>query len=120
VFQILKMGKPRESYVAANYVGDLDQRKFTTSYAFKVTECVISWKAKLQDIVALSTTEVKYMATIEVSKEVLWLRGLVETFGIIQDSVRVHCDSQNVIHLAKNHKYHKQTKHIDVRYHKIC
>jgi len=24
-----------------------------------------------------------------------------------------------VIHLAKDHRYHKRTKHIDVRYHKI-
>ena len=63
--------------------------------------------------------EVKYMAAVEASKEVLWLRGLVETFNIIQDSVRVHCDSQSAIHLAKDHRYHKRTKHIDVRYHKI-
>jgi len=65
-------------------------------------------------------TEAEYMAAIESSKENLWLRGLIETFSIIQDSVRVHCDSQSAIHLAKNHKYHKRMKHIDVRYHKIC
>jgi len=59
------------------------------------------------------------MAAVEVSKEALWLRGLIEIFSIIQDSVRVHCDSQSVIHLAKDHRYHKRTKHIDVRYHKI-
>ena len=47
------------------------------------------------------------------------MRGLVETFSIIQDSVRVHCDSQSVIHLAKDHRYHKRKKHIDVRKHKI-
>jgi len=35
------------------------------------------------------------------------------------DSLQVHCDSQNIIHLAKDHMYHKQTKHIDVKYHKI-
>ena len=45
---------------------------------------------------------------------------MVETFDIIQDSVQIHCDSQNAIHLAKDHRYHKRTKHIDVRYHKIC
>jgi len=60
------------------------------------------------------------MVAIEASKKALWLRGLVETFNIIQDSIRVHCDSQSAIHLVKDHKYHKQTKHIDVRYHKIC
>ena len=36
-----------------------------------------------------------------------------------KDSVRVHCDSQSAIHLAKDHRYHKWMKHIDVRYYKI-
>ena len=59
------------------------------SYVFTVAECIISWKAKLQDTVALSTTETEYIAAIEASKEALWLRELVETFSIIQDSVWV-------------------------------
>jgi len=41
------------------------------------------------------------------------------TFGIMQDSVQVHCDSQNAICLVKGYRYHKRTKHIDVRDHKI-
>jgi len=60
------------------------------------------------------------MAIVEASKETLWLRGLVETFGIIQDSVRIHCDCQSVIHRAKDSKYHMTMKHIDERYYKIC
>ena len=39
------------------------------------------------------------MVAVEASKEALWLRELVETFTIIQDSVQVHCDSQSAIHL---------------------
>jgi len=50
---------------------------------FTVAKCVISWKAKLQDIIALSMIEVEYMTAVEASKEALWLRGLVETFNII-------------------------------------
>jgi len=86
---------------------------------FIVAECVISWKAELQDTIALSTIEAEYIAAVEASKKALWLRGLVETFSIIHDSVQVHCDSQSAIHLAKDHRYHKWTKHIDVRFHKI-
>jgi len=56
--------------------------------------------------VALSTTEAEYMTTVEASKEALWLKGLVEIFGIIQILVRVPCDSQTAIHLAKDHMYH--------------
>jgi len=90
----LKTWKLRElqGYVDANYAGDLDQRRFTTGFVFTVGECVISWKAELQDTVALSMKEAEYMVTVKVLKEALWLRGLVETFGIIQDLVRVHCD----------------------------
>ena len=47
------------------------------------------------------------------------MRGLVENFGIIHDLVRVHCDNQSAIYLAKDHMYHKRTKHTNVRYHKI-
>ena len=60
------------------------------------------------------------MVVVEASKEALWLGGLVETFSIIQNSIRVHCDSQSVIHLAKDHRSHKQMKQTDVRFHKIC
>jgi len=121
VFQRLETGKPRllQGYIDADCAGDFDQRRSTTGYVFTVAECVISWKAKLQDTIALLMTEVEYMAAVEVLKEVLWLRGLVETFSIIKDSVQVHCDSQSAIHLAKDHMYHKRTKHIDVRFHKI-
>jgi len=86
---------------------------------FTIAECIISLKAELQDIDALSTTKAEYMVAVKTSKEALWLRELVEAFGMMHDSVRVHCDSQSAIHLAKDHRYHKRKKHIDVRYHKI-
>jgi len=38
---------------------------------FTVAECIINWKAELQDKVALSKTEAEYMATVEASKEAL-------------------------------------------------
>ena len=81
---------------------------------FTVAECAISWKAELQDTIALSMTEAEYIAAVKASKEALWLRGLVETFSIIHDLVQVHCDSQSAIHIAKNHGYHKRMKYIDM------
>jgi len=53
------------------------------SYVFTVAECVISWKAELQNTVALSATKAEYIAPVEASKDALWFRGLVETFYII-------------------------------------
>ncbi|KAK3001855.1 hypothetical protein RJ639_020260 [Escallonia herrerae] len=40
------------------------------------------WKATLQTIIALSTTEVEYIATTEAVKEAIWLKGLVEVFEV--------------------------------------
>ena len=57
------------------------------------------------------------MAVAEGVKEVLWLRGLVDDLGQVQDMTSVYCDSQSVIHLTKNQMYHKRTKHIDIKYH---
>src|SRR5436190_18172901 len=60
------------------------------------------------------------MAVAEAAKEALWLTGLVKELGIQQGGVRLYCDSQSAIYLAKHQVYHARTKHIDVRYHKIA
>jgi hypothetical protein len=36
----------------------------------------VSWKAVLQPVVALSTTEAEYMAIAEACKELIWLKGV--------------------------------------------
>ena len=90
-----------------------------TGYVFRFASSPIFWKFTLQDVVAFSTTEAKYMAMIEAGKEVAWLSGLVNELGFKQDSMVLHCDSQSAIHLAKNQVYHARTKHIVVQYHKI-
>lgn len=73
----------------------------------------------LQSIVALSTTEVKYISATEGIKEDIWLRGLVNNVGLLQEVTIVFCESQGAIHLTKNQMYHVRTKHIDVKHHFI-
>ncbi|KAK3005774.1 hypothetical protein RJ639_016073 [Escallonia herrerae] len=102
-----------------DYVGDLDRRRSLTGYVFTFSSCVISWKATLQIIVALSITEAEYMATTEAVKEAIWLKGLVGDLGLKQESSTVYCDNQSAIHLTKNQMFHERTKHIDVRFHFI-
>jgi hypothetical protein len=60
---------------------------------------LVSWKSTLQKTVALSTTEAEY---IEVVKEAIWLQGLLKDLGSNQKHLKVCCDSQSAIHLAKN------------------
>ncbi|KAK8931207.1 hypothetical protein KSP39_PZI016896 [Platanthera zijinensis] len=108
-----------EGFVDFDYAGDLDRRRSTSGYIFLLGGGPISWKATLQDIVVLSTTEAEYIAAVEAAKEAIWLKGLTKELRITQEAMKVHCDSQSAICLAKDQVYHARTKHIDVRYHKL-
>ena len=64
---------------------------------------------------ALSTTESEYMAATHANKEAVWLQILCSGIGLVQQAVRIYCDSQSAIFLAKNPTYHSKTKHIDIK-----
>ena len=73
--------------------------------------------SKRQSVVALSTTEVEYISTTHASKEEIWLQRLCSSMGLVQKAIRIDCDRQSAIFLAKNPSYHSKSKHIDVQYH---
>jgi hypothetical protein len=64
-----------------------------------------------------STIEVEYMAATHASNEEIWLKILCSCIGLVQQAVRIGCDSQSAIFLAKNLAYHSKTKHNDIQYH---
>ncbi|GJY19058.1 retrotransposon protein, putative, ty1-copia subclass [Tanacetum coccineum] len=108
-----------DGFVDADYAKDPDKGRSITGYVFMVHGCVVSWKATLQHVVALSTTEAEYMALTEAVKESIWLKGLLIELGVNLRSVVVNCDNQSSIHLSRNAMFHERTKHINVRYHFI-
>eukprot|EP00253_Pinus_taeda_P035648 PITA_35648 len=97
--------------------GDLDKRRSTLGYVFTLAGGAIRWISNLQNIVALSTTEAEYIAASHACKEVIWLKGLFGEFGRLQDNIKLFCDRQSAIHLAKNPAYHSKSKHIPNKYH---
>ncbi|XP_075515551.1 secreted RxLR effector protein 161-like [Primulina tabacum] len=108
-----------EGYVELDFASDQDRRKSQTSYVFTLYGNTISWKASLQPIVALSTTEAEYVAAIEAFKEALWIKGIVEEIEGMKAEASILCDSQWAVQLAKNPIHHERTIHIDVRLHFI-
>ncbi len=107
-------------YCDADYAGDMDDRKSTTGYMFKVGLGAVSWNSKRQQTTATSTVEAEYMATSHGTKEAIWLRQLMADVGCAQgEATTIMCDNQGSISLAKNPTHHSRTKHIDVQYHFI-
>ncbi|GJT45490.1 hypothetical protein Tco_0954205 [Tanacetum coccineum] len=108
-----------DGFVDADYAKDPDKGRSITEYVFMVHGCVVSWKATLQYVVALSTTEAWYMALTKAVKESIWLKGLLIELGVNLRLVVVNCDNQSAINLSRNAMFHERTKHINVRYHFI-
>jgi len=105
----------------ANCAGDTSDRRSTTSYVFMLGDNAISWNSKKQPTIALSTTEVEYMAISQCTREALWLRQMLSDVGFEQEkSTPIMCDNQCAIALVKNPTHHSRSKHIDIQHHFIC
>ena len=98
-----------------DYVGNVDTRKSLSGFVFTLFGTTVTWKENQQSVVALSTTQAEYIALVEGVKEAIWLKGMIGEIGISQGCVKIHCDSQSVIHLANHQVYHETTKHNNIR-----
>ena len=85
----------------ADWAGDLDQIRSTSGYVFGLFGGAFSWMSKRQSVVALSTIRAEYMAATHASKEAVWLQRLCSSMGLVQQVIRIDCDSQSAIFLAK-------------------
>jgi hypothetical protein len=97
-----------------------EDRHAISGYAFMLHGGAVSWSAKRQEIVSLSTTESEYVAVTHAAKEALWIRSLLsQLFPGKLDPTTLFSDNQSAVALAKDHQYHARTKHIDIRFHFI-
>ena len=97
-----------------------EDRHVISGYAFLLRGGAISWAAKRQEIVSLSTTESEYVAVTHASKEAIWLQSLItQLFNIQLQPTTLFSDNQSAIVLTMDHQYHPRTKHIDIWFHFI-
>ena len=62
----------------------------TSGYVRTYPGGAVSWQSMLQKSVALSTTKVEYMATVEADKEVILMKDLIGELWIRQDELRLY------------------------------
>jgi hypothetical protein len=60
-------------FVDSDSAGDLDKRHTISGYVFSLCGSVVSWRASLESVIALSTTKAKYVSTTEGVKEAIWM-----------------------------------------------
>ena len=105
-------------YSDADWAGQIEDRRFTSGYVFRIAGGPVSWQSKTQKSVALSTAEAEYMALSDAAKEAMHLRALMLSLGLeVPGKTVIYEDNQAAIKIAENPVLHDRTKHIDIRYH---
>lgn len=107
---------PLEAYVDADWAGDRVDRKSNTGFVFRLGG-PISWTARKQQCVTLSSTEAEYVALSEASRELLWLLKLMDDVGeIVDQPIQIRENNQSCIAMLRSEGESSRTKHIDTRY----
>jgi hypothetical protein len=105
-------------YCDSDWGADVDDRRSISGWAFLLCGAAISWQAKKQPTVALSSVEAEYMASTQATKEAMWLRTFLSSIGqLTEGPTIIRCDSQGSIDMGKNPEYHARSKHIDIQHH---
>ncbi|XP_021755972.1 uncharacterized protein LOC110721148 [Chenopodium quinoa] len=97
--------------------GPLTRRSLTGWIVF-LGKSPISWKTKKQPTVATSSSEAEYRCMSSTTHELKWLKALLLSMGVQHPkAIKLFCDNQSTIHIARNPVFHERTKHIDINCH---
>ena len=107
-----------QGYSDADWAGDTDTRRSTTGYVFTAMGTPISWRSKLQRVVALSSCESELIAIVDAGKEAVWIRKALRGYNLMLDTpLNIHEDNQGTIAIATNSRgMSNRTKHVATRY----
>lgn len=104
-------------YADADWAGDQSTRRSCSGYCVTWMGAAVVYGCGVQQCVALSTTEAEIIALTRATQEVVAVRKLMgDLDGPEAAPTFLFCDNRGAIALAKNNRFHKRTKHIDLRY----
>jgi len=106
------------AYFDGDWCGGKQDRKSTSGYLFKFLNAPISWCAKKQPVLALSTCEFEYIAGCMAACQAVWLKNILKEMDIeVSRPITLFIDNKSAINLARNPVLHGRSKHIDAKFH---
>lgn len=89
-------------------------RHSLSAYIVLLGDSLVSWKTKKQRTVSRSSAEAECQSMADTTCELKWLKRLLHQFGFSHPlPMRMFCDSQSTIYIAKNPVFHERTKHVE-------
>ena len=107
-------------YCDADWSACPTTRRSLSAYVALIGEAPVSWKTKKQGVVSHSFAESEYRSMAMATREIKWLRRLLQDLGAKQTRpVKLFCDSKSAIHISANPVFHERTKHIESDCHQV-
>src|SRR5271156_4590190 len=107
------------AFTDSDWASDKIARRSQTGYFFQIASAIFSWQSRAQKTIALSSTEAKYMALSDCSRQAVWIKTLMKELRIDIGPVPINGDNQGSIFIGSNPIQEKRSKHIDICYHYI-
>ena len=111
---------PMTVWVDADHANEYDERKSVTGFVVTLAGGPISWRSRKQRTTTLSTNEAEYVALCEATREIVYLRKLLQELGFtcfIDKPTVVHADNQGTIALANGTYCSERSKYVDTQKH---
>jgi hypothetical protein len=103
-----------------DFAGDVNAKKSTIGVIFFLANNPIMWQSMKQKVVAQSSCESEYIAVANATCQALWLaQVLAEVQGSTPSTPLLRVDNKYTIALIKNLVLHRQSKHIELKYHLV-
>jgi len=108
-----------DGYSDADFTtSDVDRRRVTSGYVFRLWGGAISWQSKKQPSVSLATGDAEYVALAQASRELMWFRSIMSELGFApRKPITLFGDNQASISIAKYPVGHTRAKQIHIRFH---
>jgi hypothetical protein len=104
--------------VDADWAGQQDTRKSTAGFMLLFNGAVIHWWSRTLKVIALSSQDAEYMALSDSSRELIYIRQLLESLGFaVKGPTELYSDNNGALALSNRPGDHQRSKHIQVRYH---
>ncbi|KAK5959780.1 uncharacterized protein PWA37_001157 [Arxiozyma heterogenica] len=115
-----RSNKYLEGFSDASHGNKNDLKHATGGFIIKLAGGVVTWSSKkITSAVCLSSTDAEYISASNTSRELIWIKNMLNHMKIDVNEVKLWIDNEPAIHVAKNPVLHSKMKHVNLHYHFI-
>lgn len=107
-------------YSDADWAGSQTDRRSTTGYCSLVWGNLVTWRNKKLSVVSSSADAELRASAVAICKGI-WIKRVMIKLGMeFEKSVKLKCDNQAIISIAKDPVHHDRTKQVEINQHFIA